>query len=106
MRRMYDENQIKEIAGAAGGGKIYQHLLELNTTGAKLYYMELYTSSNLEIDSEAALKPHLAGLVPYLAYTNSVANPTITLVVKQSNDTIKIGSSDGISFIVDYVSEI
>lgn len=105
MRRMYDENQIKEIAGASGG-KIYRHLMEINTTGAKIYYLELYTSSATKIEDETAIKPHLETLVPYLIYTGNPANISVSLAIKQSNGTIKIGTSDGISFIVDYPMEI
>lgn len=44
MRRMYDENQIKEIAGAASGGKIYMHRLAITVENGPTQFFWLYSS--------------------------------------------------------------
>lgn len=49
MRRMYDENQIKEIAGASGG-KIYRHTFKITVTSYGNVFVSMYAPFSGKIE--------------------------------------------------------
>lgn len=70
MRRMYDENQIKEIAGAASGGKIYEHTVQISIDAYSTVYFKLYTTK-ADAFTKATLEAYLA-----VGYYNTIIQAT------------------------------
>lgn len=71
MRRMYDENQIKEIAGAASGGnKIYEHTVQISIDAYSSVYFKLY-NTKADAFTKTTLEAYLA-----IGYYNTVIQAT------------------------------
>ena len=51
MKRMFDENEIIQIASKSGGGKLYLHYISGTTSDHKHFDFYLYTSSSEPINS-------------------------------------------------------
>ena len=112
MRRMYSENQLKEVVNKAiqsgeieVGKKIYQHLLEL-TDGAQIY---IYNNSNEKIDTLDGLDlmDSAVSLFPPMIYIDSVGVSVPILhyesyVVAYSNGSSSIQSKD----LTDYIDDV
>ena len=117
MRRMYDENQIKEIAGAASGGKLYRHNIEI--TGAAVpwedvtAYITITSSSKLNVDSLTDLKTLLGSTFSYPATGYDGYNLAYIYRITETNvfSTDKDGGIHTVSFanmtvITDSIKEI
>ena len=64
MKRMFDENEIKQIASEAGGGKYYQHSIYSGATGeAEQISINLINSSVTPLTIETISADNIKGFV-------------------------------------------
>lgn len=131
MKRMYDQNEIKQIASEAGGGKLYLHAVKVKSSGiygvpafdfqfistsnTKITKDNIYTSTFLKMPKaifdmilsgdDTSMPPKLYIATTFLASPDSVNVSYLKTYPTNSISSIDIGSGGNYS-VADTVTEL
>lgn len=127
MKRMYDENEIRQIASEAGGGKLYLHSVKVKSSGiygVPALDFKVISTSNTKITKDninkakgafdmilsgddATMPPNLYIARSFLASPDSVSVSYFKTYPTKSDSTssIEIGSGGNYS-IADVITEL
>ena len=127
MKRMFDENEIRQIASEAGGGKLYLHAVKIKSSGiygVPAFDFKVISTSNTKITKDnlnktkgafdmvlsgddATMPPFLYIARSFLATPNSVTVSYFKTYPTKSDSTssIEIGSGGNYS-VTDVITEL
>lgn len=131
MKRMFDENEIRQIASEAGGGKLYLHAVKVKSSGiygvpaldfefistsnTKITKDNIYTSTFLRMPKaifdmilsgdDTSMPPKLYIVTSFLATPDNVSVSYFKTYPTNSVSSINIGSGGNYS-VTDTVTEL
>ena len=128
MKRMYDENEIRQMASEAGGGKLYLHAVKVKSSGiygVPAFDFKFISTSNTPITKDniyktinskpafdmilsgddATVPPNLYIARSFVASPNSVSVSYLKTYPTNTTSSIEIGSGGNYS-VADVVTEL
>ena len=127
MKRMFDENEIRQIASEAGGGKLYLHAVKVKSSGiygVPAFDFKLISTSNTPITKDniiknqfapafdmilsgddATMPPFLYIATTFLASPDHVNVSYLKTYPTNSTSSIDIGSGGNYS-VADVITEL